>query len=162
MSSSTVRTLLCIIGIAVSLYAYDVETKAEHAKETGEEYEAMCDLSPKVSCTAVFTSEYGKGFRLIQKVVGDDHWLVQPNSVYGLLFYAAMLVIGLVGGTEDLTFLMSIVSCCGSAYLAYILVYVLEDTCIVCISMYIINGSLLITNYLALPAKASSADKKAN
>ena len=46
MSSSTVRTLLCIIGIAVSLYAYDVETKAEHAKETGEEYEVSTQRAP--------------------------------------------------------------------------------------------------------------------
>ena len=39
--STTIRTVFCIIGIAVSMYAYDVETKAEHAQETGEKYEVQ-------------------------------------------------------------------------------------------------------------------------
>lgn len=130
--------ILCVVGVVVSLYAYYVETKAE----ADDGYEAMCDLSETISCTKVFTSEYGKGFGLIQMVVGDDSPLVQPNSVYGLIFYTTVFLLGLAG-QNDLCFYFAVVSCLGSIYLACILVFVLQDTCIVCISMYIINILML-------------------
>lgn len=43
----------CIVGFAVSYYAYYVEV----AKENNNLYEAMCDISEHVSCTKAFFSE---------------------------------------------------------------------------------------------------------
>jgi len=35
----------------------------------------------------VMTLRYGKGFGLIDYVVDKNHWMNQPNSVFGILFY---------------------------------------------------------------------------
>lgn len=43
----------CIVGFAVSYYAYYVEL----AKEEDNLYEAVCDISEHVSCTKAFSSE---------------------------------------------------------------------------------------------------------
>lgn len=43
----------CIVGFAVSYYAYSIEV----AKENDNLYEAMCDISEHVSCTKAFFSE---------------------------------------------------------------------------------------------------------
>ena len=37
---------------------------------------------------------YGKGFGLLQHVVGKDHWLNQPNTVFGLAFYTILIIMG--------------------------------------------------------------------
>ena len=44
-------------------------------------------------------------------------------------------------------FLTSIISCIGSAYLAFILFIVLKDLCLVCIATYVVNGVLMYLNY---------------
>ena len=43
----------CVIGLALSYYAWVVEV----AKERDDSYEAMCDLSEHFSCTKAFMSE---------------------------------------------------------------------------------------------------------
>eukprot|EP00040_Diaphanoeca_grandis_P005926 m.35141 g.35141 ORF g.35141 m.35141 type:complete len:154 (-) comp17091_c0_seq1:286-747(-) len=147
-----VRLLLCAAGFAVSSYAYHVE----HQMSLQDDYEAMCDLSATVSCTKVFSSEYGKGFGLIQLVLGDDHFLVQPNSLYGLVFYVAVVVLSFLGDAFfPLVKLAAVVSNIGSIYLGTVLYFVLGDTCIVCISMYIINFLLLLAVFMG----GSSASK---
>lgn len=60
-------------------------------------------------------------------------------------------------------FLFSLLSCIGSVYLGYILFYILHDTCVVCISTYVVNACLLIINFITLKralAAASSKKKK--
>lgn len=49
-----------------------------------------------------------------------------------------------------LMFLFSLLSCAGSIYLGYILFYILHDTCVVCISTYVVNAFLLIINLINL------------
>ena len=48
----------CFAGIALSSYAFYVETKKEH----DDSYVAMCDISESMSCTKVFSSKYTKLF----------------------------------------------------------------------------------------------------
>uniref|UniRef100_A0A670JJC6 vitamin-K-epoxide reductase (warfarin-sensitive) n=1 Tax=Podarcis muralis TaxID=64176 RepID=A0A670JJC6_PODMU len=54
------RLLLCAAGLALSAYAFHVET----SKERDAAYRAMCDISAAVSCSRVFTS------RLLQQRPG--------------------------------------------------------------------------------------------
>ena len=58
---------LCLCGAGLAGYAYYVEMESEK----NPEYEALCDINEEISCTKVFNSEYGKGFGVIQKFVGE-------------------------------------------------------------------------------------------
>lgn len=46
------RTLLCVLGLVLSVYALHVEL----SRERNPDYRAMCDLAESVSCSKVFTS----------------------------------------------------------------------------------------------------------
>lgn len=61
-------------------------------------------------------------------------------------------------------FLFSLASCVGSVYLGYILFYILHDTCVVCISTYVVNACLFVINMITLhdALSAPSPKKKKN
>uniref|UniRef100_A0A8C3IF11 vitamin-K-epoxide reductase (warfarin-sensitive) n=1 Tax=Chrysemys picta bellii TaxID=8478 RepID=A0A8C3IF11_CHRPI len=46
------RLVLCALGLALSVYALHMES----SREWDSGYWAMCNLSPSVSCSKVFTS----------------------------------------------------------------------------------------------------------
>jgi len=48
-----VHLFLCSLGLALCGYAYYVEV----SKAEDENFQALCDLSPEVSCSAVLTSQ---------------------------------------------------------------------------------------------------------
>ncbi|XP_053495774.1 vitamin K epoxide reductase complex subunit 1 [Ictalurus furcatus] len=139
-----VRVVLCALGLILSVYALHVEL----SRENDPNYRAMCDLAESVSCSKVFTSRWGRGFGLVQLFIEKDNILNQPNSVLGIIFYTLQLGLGQMVSTTAANFLVmaSWVSIAGSIYLAAILVLVLGDFCMVCVSTYIINFALLYTN----------------
>ena len=120
--------LLAAIGFLLSCYALYVEKKAEHDKN----YQPLCDISEKVSCTKAFKSKWGKTFGI-------------ANSVYGLLFYAFVFVITFV--SIKLIFFLAVFSVLISFYLAYVLHFKLKTVCLVCYSTYIVNILLLVFSY---------------
>ncbi|TSK14507.1 Vitamin K epoxide reductase complex subunit 1-like protein 1 [Bagarius yarrelli] len=139
-----VRVMLCVLGLILSVYALHVEL----SRESDPDYRAMCDLAESVSCSKVFTSRWGRGFGLVQLFAEKDSILNQPNSVLGIIFYTLQLGLGQMMSSTAATYLVmgSWVSVAGSIYLASILVFVLGDFCMVCVSTYIINFALLYTN----------------
>ncbi|XP_055939527.1 vitamin K epoxide reductase complex subunit 1-like [Argiope bruennichi] len=134
--------LCCISGLLLSIYAYHVEVK----KEEDANYTAMCDISEHMSCTAAFSSQYGKGFGFMEHIVGKDSILNQPNSVYGIIFYLIFMPLAEIPNLtlSKIMILLAVLSNICSIYLAYILIYILYDFCIVCVSTYIVNFVLLI------------------
>ncbi|KAJ1125626.1 hypothetical protein NDU88_004050 [Pleurodeles waltl] len=142
------RLLLCAVGIVLSVYAYHVET----SKESDESYRAMCDINPSISCSKVFTSRWGRGFGLLEHIFGRQSVVNQPNSVFGVLFYSLQILLGFSGtaGAAVILLCTSVVSLAGSLYLAYILFFVLEDFCVICITTYILNFTLFCLNYKRL------------
>uniref|UniRef100_A0A7N8XVG7 vitamin-K-epoxide reductase (warfarin-sensitive) n=1 Tax=Mastacembelus armatus TaxID=205130 RepID=A0A7N8XVG7_9TELE len=138
------RIVLCAFGLVLSVYALHVEV----SRERNPDYRAMCDLGESVSCSKVFTSRWGRGFGLVQVFVAKDSPLNQPNSVLGIIFYTLQMGLGLLLSKRAAMFLVvsSWVSVVGSIYLASILVFVLGDFCMVCVSTYIVNFALLFTN----------------
>lgn len=66
------------LGLLLSVYSLYVE----HSKSADPTYEAMCDLSARITCSKVFTSEYGK---LLSKfgLVPNGHILDVPNALLG-------------------------------------------------------------------------------
>ncbi|XP_065831137.1 vitamin K epoxide reductase complex subunit 1-like protein 1 [Oscarella lobularis] len=146
------RSLLCFVGLVVSGYSLFVEVK----KLNDPSYQALCDISEYVSCSKAFTSRYGKGFGIIGLIVGEDHFLNQPNSFLGILFYLLILISGLLRNQflAQLIFGLVVVSNFFSIYLASILYFVLEDFCIVCFSIYVINFFLLFPTHAKLKLKS--------
>ncbi|KAM4698347.1 vitamin K epoxide reductase complex subunit 1-like protein 1 [Rhinophrynus dorsalis] len=158
------RVLLCSLGIALSVYAYHVET----SRERDANYTALCDINPSVSCSKVFTSRWGRGFGLVEQIFGSQSLMNQPNSVFGILFYGLQILLGFVGSVTAAVTLLgtSLMSIAGSLYLAYILFYVLEDFCVICVTTYVLNFALLLLNVQRLrslrsePKKQKSKHKK--
>ncbi|XP_060522400.1 vitamin K epoxide reductase complex subunit 1-like protein 1 [Cylas formicarius] len=131
-------TLSCLIGLALSLYAYTVELKMEQDRN----YKPLCDINPQVSCTKAFGSEYGKGFGIF----GKKSVLYKPNSLFGLMFYS--MIATLVQSNTKVSVLSTLVlvtlSNFASLYFAYILYFILADLCLVCIGTYVVNVVNLI------------------
>ncbi|CAL8276790.1 unnamed protein product [Arctogadus glacialis] len=142
------RLLVCLLGIVLSLYAFHVERE----KARDESYQAICDVSTSISCSKVFTSRWGRGFGLLGSIFGNDSALNQPNSVYGICFYAFQLLLGMTVSAMAALILMttSILSVMGSMYLGYILYFVLEDFCVICVTTYVLNFILFLLNYKRL------------
>uniref|UniRef100_A0AAQ4RPZ0 vitamin-K-epoxide reductase (warfarin-sensitive) n=1 Tax=Gasterosteus aculeatus aculeatus TaxID=481459 RepID=A0AAQ4RPZ0_GASAC len=95
---------------------------------------------------------WGRGFGLLGSIFGNDNALNQPNSVYGIAFYAFQLLLGMTVSAMAALILMttSILSVVGSLYLGYILYFVLKDFCIICITTYALNFILFVLNYKRL------------
>ncbi|OCT61959.1 vitamin K epoxide reductase complex subunit 1-like protein 1 [Xenopus laevis] len=155
-----VRLLLCSVGIALSLYAFHVET----SRERDPDYTALCDINPSISCSKVFTSRWGRGFGLVEQFLGQQSLLNQPNSVFGVLFYGLQLLLGFSGSLAAASTLLgtSLMSIGGSMYLAYILVYVLRDFCVICVSTYVLNLLLLLLNLKRLSSLRAPPKKHKN
>ena len=148
-SIKSISLILSITGMLLSLYALHVETQASKDPE----YVTLCDISSlSLSCSKVLSSSYGKGFGLISIMLGDNHPLNQPNSVYGIIFYSIMIIMALLNTKimSSIQFYMSLSSVIMSLYLAYILYFILEELCPLCVSTYAVNFLLFITRYYAL------------
>ncbi|XP_041350495.1 vitamin K epoxide reductase complex subunit 1-like protein 1 [Gigantopelta aegis] len=150
--------ILCSLGLAVSAYALHVEI----AKERDHSFTAMCDFSETVSCSKVFTSRYGRGFGLVDRIFSKDSILNQPNSVFGIIFYLlqAVLVLSPSLTGASVQFFTAILSNAGSIYLSCILYFVLQDLCVVCVTTYIINFILLMCSYITYKQALTGSKKK--
>merc|ERR1712080_730774 len=99
----------------------------------------LCVTSEYMSCTKAFNSKYGKGFGLVEPILGKDSFLHLPNPVFGIAFYSLAFFLSFFRyNIAALRFLTSsaAISCVMSVYLACIL-YSMNDFCIVCVSTYI-------------------------
>ncbi|XP_028396501.1 vitamin K epoxide reductase complex subunit 1-like [Dendronephthya gigantea] len=150
------RTFLCLLGIVLSIYALYVEVK----KMQDKSFVALCDIHSKMSCSKVFSSKYGTGFGLVEPLLGKDSIFNIPNSIYGIAFYIFVLSLGFFDGVTVawIVVINCILSCVGCVYLAYILYYILEDFCIVCVSTYVVNALLLVLSIYHL-VQLPSPDK---
>lgn len=124
---------LALLGFGVSAYAYILERRIKR----NAQYKAACDLSDQISCTKTFKSPYAKMLFGIS------------NAVVGMVFYAAMFIIAVLGLTK-VAFLGAIAVCIASIGLAYILIFKLQTVCLICTTIYGINAALLLATYKLL------------
>ena len=139
-------TILGLLGIIASLYAVYVEHRAKNTKG-GKKYIALCDVNNSMSCSRVLTSEYAKLGRLFFGLKEGSVFNV-PNTYYGLLFYIGIALYAqfpftLIPLRAYLLFAASLGSIVASCTLAYILIFILHDVCLVCVTTYIINLAIL-------------------
>lgn len=135
-------TTFSLIGLALSLYAVYVEMK----KESDSSFEAVCDISETISCSKVFLSEQGKIWSFLG-IIPKGSVLDQPNAVYGALFYVMVMILDSIDpsvkSANSLLMALGVAGAGLSAYLAKILVYDLQDTCLVCFGSYVCNTVIL-------------------
>ncbi|CAL1529186.1 unnamed protein product [Lymnaea stagnalis] len=134
------------LGAVLCLYALHVELR----KEKDPSYKALCDIGDNMSCSRVLTSEYSQGFGVMHVFFGKNHILNSRNCNMGLVVYIVNILMCLALPTPlaaSIMYYSSIVNVLGCVYLAVILFFVLKDVCLVCLSMYAINGSLLYLTY---------------
>jgi vitamin-K-epoxide reductase (warfarin-sensitive) len=90
----------------------------------------------------VFHSPQGKIFSYFG-VIPKGSVLDQPNALYGCLFYTAIIFTTLpLLPLQIRKYLLLAGTTFGillSAYLAYVLAFVLGDFCIICVSSYVFN-----------------------
>lgn len=138
------------IGMLLSAYAFYVEMKFDEAKRLGLQYKALCDIG-MFSCTKVFSSEFGYMTQFIPGMPKIS------NAAVGFLFYVFMI---LIERSTTLLLFFSGVSCVGSIGLFYLLTVHLNDFCIVCFSIYVVN---FVTFFTALRRSKKGGKKvKAN
>ena len=108
----------------------------------------------------MFASEYG---RMLSKLglVSPGSSLDLPNAAHGLVFYLAVLILPSIpasSAVREATMLVAaLLSAAASAYLGYVLAFVLGDFCVVCVSTYVVNAVILalaISDFLSGRSKA--------
>ncbi|CAF1296261.1 unnamed protein product [Rotaria magnacalcarata] len=147
-----IATVLFLVGIGLSFYAFYVETR----KANDPSYRAACDISERMSCSRVLTSRWGRGFGLFK----SDSIFNLPDALFALIYYCLSLILNRSYRSKTIARLrvvFSVITNLGSVYLGYILYFVLHDVCLVCCGMYIVNCIILICNLKLLTM--TNADK---
>jgi len=142
---------LCAFGVVLGLYAFYVGSMATAPPPVGGRaaksgFKAWCDFSTGASCSTVARSQYGVGLGLI-KPNGPWGFLALPNSLYGVIYYVAMLFTQLpstfsVPRARQIALILSACALFASFYLGYLLVFVIKNLCVVCVATYLVNGAL--------------------
>lgn len=131
-----------VLGIVI---ASVVTSQHMRIEKEGLLNESFCAISETINCDIVNASSYSE-------------FIGVPISWWGLTFYLVMMGLALYAAiskgdaraTVSIAWLMSIGSVLYSAYLAYILAYVLEVVCIECIAMYAVNALIFIFLFASL------------
>lgn len=150
--------IFSIAGMVLSLYALHVE----HESNKSSEFKSLCDFSPEMSCSKVFNSEYGKIWSKLG-LIPKDSLLDQPNALYGFVFYCIIAATTFVRKNSivaHIALFFGIFSVILSAYLGYILAFVMKHLCVLCVSTYVCNTGICIDSFLKL--RALKKENKAN
>ncbi|XP_019881481.1 vitamin K epoxide reductase complex subunit 1-like protein 1 [Aethina tumida] len=147
MKLSTLNTILTIsslIGLGLSIYAYYVGLNLE----VDPQYEPLCDIHFRISCSKPFMSRYGKGFGLFPK----DSIFYKPNSLFGIFYYSLLTILAQTNTkfTTTISFIAILFSNVASLWFAYILYFKLFDLCLVCAGTYVVNFTNLLSVNLKL------------
>ena len=145
--SKAVVNLLALTGVCVAGYALYIEFATHEAERTGVPATFFCDqLVSWMSCSRALTGPYGKVLSLWGLVAKGGAFDV-PNSAIGLCFYLLALApwdrLGPAGG--DAFMVAALASLAFSAYLAYVLRYILHEFCIICVTSYCVNALLFFS-----------------
>jgi len=134
--------IISLIGLVLSIYALYVEFRASNDPN----YVAACDISSYISCSKVFTSKFAHLFYL-------------PNAVFGCGFYILIIILDYMKQYKLIT-VLGIISCVASAYLAYVLINILHEICVVCFSTYVVNICIVLISKSFISTKSSGEMKK--
>eukprot|EP00088_Acartia_fossae_P012314 TRINITY_DN1634_c0_g1_i2.p1 TRINITY_DN1634_c0_g1~~TRINITY_DN1634_c0_g1_i2.p1 ORF type:complete len:187 (+),score=31.39 TRINITY_DN1634_c0_g1_i2:49-609(+) len=154
------NVVLSLVGLGISAFALFVEMKSE----VDEDFTPPCDLGEDISCSVLFHSQYGTGFGLVSQFLPANHPANQPNNVYWGIYFAFFFLLSLFNYKFIATFqiLLSLCALVGSAYLGYILHFVLKNVCVLTVGTGAVNVLLLLFSMCkrrALKPKVLKEDK---
>lgn len=163
----------CLAALWVEVKIEHTYPGFDYEKPTDPEmkaYRPFCDFAPWANCSIVLMSPSGRFLRYfgIAKPGGGEGWLNTirgwidvPNPTLGVLFFSCHLfynvLVDIVYVFQPISFFFDFadialpwcffVACCGVAcmavWLGYKLFFVLQDICVVCISMYVVIYTLV-------------------
>lgn len=136
---------LCVCGFLIS--AYSTYVKQQVSMDPGN-YRALCDLSQHASCSKVLTSAFSQGFGIAGRLFGKTSPLNMANTTVGIIFYSILFGLTCAWNrtwARKLSVALCLLATLSSVYLAYILIFILADFCVVCVSTYAVNVALLGT-----------------
>ena len=129
------------LGAVASLYAAYIEYEIAAAAAAHLDFEAPCDVGG-FSCSRVLSSEYSHPLSALG-LLPRGHPFDASNALAGLAWYIfAGTAAPLLPPAALLA--LSVGSLAYSAFLLWILKYVLHDTCIICITMYAANIGIFV------------------
>jgi uncharacterized membrane protein len=142
-SSEPFLTLICGLGLLLSVYALYVE----HMHLVDNDFEALCDISAETSCSDVFSSKQGKVFSYLH-IIPENSLLDQPNAFYGSIYYLCFVIFHHIPFRKEIKKTLLMLASTGSmilsSYLAYTLAFELHKKCFLCFSTYICNFILFL------------------
>jgi len=163
--SRCLHNLFIFVGLSLSIYTTYVEFKLHE----NPSYKAACDIEAiQASCTKAFSSDYGRGVFGIASDISDASvtkdnvsektaidqvkFLIAntPNSVLGIFYYIFVYWLGRHWDCPQAAgagLFFSVISLFPTFWLAYVLMYILNDVCVVCITTYCCNFGLIWTNW---------------
>merc|ERR1712048_4723 len=163
--SKCAHNLFCFVGLVLSIYTTYVEYKVHE----NPDYKAACDIDAiQASCTKAFSSDYGRGVfgmasdisdstvtfeNVAEKTIVDQiKFLIAntPNSILGIFYYVFVYWLGRHWDCPKAAgagLFFSVISLFPTFWLAYVLMFILNDVCVVCITTYCCNFGLIFTNY---------------
>lgn len=130
--------LLALVGLGSSLYLTDLHIRVNSAPDPST-VDSFCNVSEGLDCVTVAASKYSK-------------FLGIPIALYGAEFFA-LLTLGLllsasglwrVRRWDSLYFVGMLLAAPASLSMAYIAIFQLKSVCLMCLSLYIVNGLALI------------------
>ena len=125
--------LICaLIGLAISVYMYFIE---QNLKQTPD-YKPVCDINDRISCTKSMKSVYNNIFLISNPIACMLYYVV--IAILALLHFPMVLLGAAIGGVVI------------TGIFAYFLFFKIVSLCVLCVSMYIINGIILYLSIMNL------------
>ena len=117
--------IFACIGLCIAVYTYVIERKIKEDPT----YKSVCDISDRISCSKPIKSAYANVFFF-------------SNAVMGILFYVLVGILAFFHAPILLLITM-VAGCISSCVFAYILYFKIKALCLLCTSLYVVNGILL-------------------
>ncbi|XP_050519886.1 vitamin K epoxide reductase complex subunit 1-like protein 1 [Daktulosphaira vitifoliae] len=131
-------TKICsLIGFCISTYALYVEISLEKYPK----FKPYCNVMKHINCSPAFTSRFAKGFGVFGYLLGNDSIINVPNGLVGMFYYIIFFLLGFSNNQSyvNMQYYLAILSNIMNFYLAYILIIIIKELCLVCVTTYLVN-----------------------
>jgi len=120
----TLSLIIACIGLAISIYGIMVERNLQQ----NAEYKPTCDINDRISCSRPMLSEYNK--------------MLGISNIWASALYYCVMIILILFNAQTPALLLACAGVITSVIFGYILYFKIKSFCLICTSLYIVNGAL--------------------